>query len=61
MRIYRALGQALGIAVRWGWLSNNLCDRIDTPMYQPERKELWSQDELEEFLEGTKAHRLNPL
>ncbi len=60
LKCHRVLSQALALAVRWGWLAANPCDRVDAPRYQPERKELWTPDELRAFLEGTREHWLHP-
>jgi integrase len=60
-KAYMRLSQALDLAVRWGWLANNPCDRVDAPRYRPERKSLWSLDELRRFLDGTREHWLGPL
>ncbi len=55
------LRQALALAVRWGWIGNNPCDRVDTPRYRPERKQVWTPEQLRQFLAGTTTHRLYPL
>lgn len=60
LKCHRVLSQALTLGVRWGWLAHNPCDRVDTPRYQPKRKDLWSPDELRRFLEGTHDHWLHP-
>lgn len=59
LRVYRAASQALDLGVRWGWLSHNPCDRIDPPRYQPQRKELWTPEQLRSFLQAD--HWLQPL
>lgn len=60
LKVYRALSQALALAVRWGWLANNPAERVDPPKYHPERKTLWTLDQLAIFLEGTAGHWLAP-
>ena len=61
LKCHRTLSQALALAVRWGWLGSNPCDRVDTPRYQPERKELWTAEQLRRFLDGTREHWLGSL
>ena len=61
LKAHRVLSQALALAVRWGWIGNNPCDRVDTPRYRPERKQVWTPAELRRFLDGTTGHRLHPL
>jgi integrase len=61
LKVYRALSQALALAVRWGWLANNPCERVDVPRYRPERKGVWTAKELRRFLDGTADHPLHPL
>ncbi len=61
LKVYRALSQALGLAVRWGWLAHNPCDRVDVPRYRPERKQVWTPKELRRFLGGTVDHPQYPL
>ncbi len=60
LKCHRVLCQALALAVRWGWLAANPCDRVDTPRYQPVRKELWAPDELRAFVGATRGHWLHP-
>jgi len=59
--VYRRLSQALDLAVRWGWLPANPCDRVDAPRYRPERKVMWTPDQLTRFLDGAREHWLYPL
>lgn len=61
LKVYRRLSQALDLAVRWSWIAANPCDRVDTPRYRPERKALWTPEELRLFLTGTEGHWLHPL
>ncbi|MGC8878943.1 MAG: hypothetical protein ACP5R2_06950 [Anaerolineae bacterium] len=55
------LRRACQVGVLWGWLDGNPCDRILRPTYQPERKEVWSADELARLLDGAQGHALYPL
>jgi len=59
--VHRLLHRAFAVAVLWRWLSANPCDRVLPPVYQPQRRELWTHDELQTFLEGTADHWLQPL
>ena len=60
-KMHLRLSQALDLAVRWGWLANNPCDRVERPRYQAHRKELWTREQLRHFLDGTREHWLGPL
>ncbi|MGQ9713379.1 MAG: site-specific integrase, partial [Anaerolineae bacterium] len=61
LKVYRALSMACKLAVRWGWLAQNPCDRVDPPRYRPERREVWTPQQLRAFLDGAKEHWLYPL
>lgn len=61
LKVYRALHAACALAVRWGWLAQNPCDRVDVPRYQAPRKEPWSLQDLRRFLRETEGHPLGPL
>ncbi len=61
LKVYRLLSQALGLAVRWGWLAHNPCQRVDAPNYRPKRKELWTPEHLRTFLCEAEGHWLWPL
>jgi site-specific recombinase XerC len=56
LKAYRALFQALALAVRWGWLASNPAERVDPPRYRAERKTLWTLDQLANFLDGHAGH-----
>jgi integrase len=58
LKAYRALSQALALAVRWNWVGHNPAERVDPPKYQAKRKDLWSPAELAAFIEGTAGHWL---
>lgn len=60
-KVYLRLSQALTMAVRWGWLGANPCERVDAPRYHAERKDLWTAEQLRAFLDGTREHWLGPL
>lgn len=60
-QVYRRLSQALDLAVRWDWLAVNPCQKVDNPVYRPQRKRVWTVEEMRAFLEGTHDHYLYPL
>jgi integrase len=60
-KIHAVLHRACQLAVLWGWLAANPCDRILRPAYRATRKEMWSADELTTFLTGARDHPLYPL
>jgi integrase len=60
-RVHSVLHRALTMGVLWGWLATNPADRVLKPNYRAERKEIWTQDQLMIFLEGTQHHWLHPL
>jgi hypothetical protein len=43
---HRRLTTVFKLAVLWGWMAFNPCERVIPPKYKPKRKELWSQEEL---------------
>ncbi len=61
LKCHRALSQALGLAVRWGWLGNNPCDRVDAPRHRYRRQEMWTREQLRAFLDGTRDDGLHSL
>jgi len=61
LKVYGALRQACALAVRWRWLPDNPCDRVQRPQYRAQRKDVWTSSELSTFLEGTEGHWLHPL
>lgn len=60
-KVYRTLHRACEVAVLWGWLGSNPCDRILRPKHQPERKEVWSEADVRRFLDGARGHPLYAL
>lgn len=60
-KVYRALHRACALAVLWGWLPSNPCDRIVKPRHTYGQREVWTQEELGRFLEGAREHPLYPL
>ncbi len=61
LKCHRVLSQALALAVRWGWLAHSPCERVEAPRHRYARKELWTYEQLQAFLEGTKEHWAYPL
>ncbi|HHX44892.1 MAG TPA: site-specific integrase [Chloroflexi bacterium] len=61
LKAHRVLSQALALAVRWGWIGNNPCDRVDAPLHRYRRHEPWDAGQLRTFLDGTRDHWLGPL
>lgn len=59
--VYVLLHQALKLAVMWGWVLENVCDRVVRPTYRTPRREAWTVDELRRLLDGTRDHWLAPL
>lgn len=59
--VHRMLHRAFAVAVLWRWLPANPCDRVLPPAYKPQRKTLWTQDQLAAFLTGAAEHWLYPL
>lgn len=59
--VYRVLSQALSLAVRWRWLTADVCERVDTPRYRPPRRQVWTTEQTRRFLDGAANHRLYPL
>ncbi len=61
LKAHQVLAPALALAVRWGWLASNPCDRVDAPRYRAKRKTLWTPEQLRRFLDATRDHWLGPL
>ena len=55
------LHAALGLAVRWGWLPQNPCDRVQPPRHHTRRRDVWTPQDLGRFLQGAEGHPLYPL
>ena len=58
---HQILHRALRLAVLWGWLPHNPADRVLPPFYKPQRKDMWTIEQLAAFLDGTREHWLHPL
>ncbi len=58
---YAILHRAGVFAVRWRWLPENPCTRVQKPQWRAPRKTVWTQDQLHTFLIGAREHRLFPL
>jgi integrase len=60
-KCHALLHRAFRIATLWGWLAENPAARVLRPRYTPQRRELWTAEELAAFLAGTREHWLHPL
>lgn len=60
-KVHRLLHRLCKLAVLWGWLASNPCERVLSPKYQALRKELWTPFQLHVFLTGTREHRFHAL
>jgi len=60
-KVHSVLHRALHLAVLWGWLPHNPADRVLPPSYRPQRRAVWTVEQLAVFLEGTREHWLHPL
>ncbi len=60
-KAHAVLHRAFKLAVLWGWLAENPAGRVLRPHYRPERKEVWTPQQLSCFLAGAKGHWLFPV
>ena len=60
-KVHALLHRACRLGVLWSWLAENPCDRVLRPRYAPARREPWTQEELNAFLQGAREHWLYPL
>lgn len=60
-RLHCRLHRMFRLAVVWGWMADNPCDKVLRPQYQAPRREVWTREELAAFLAGTDSHWLAPL
>ncbi len=58
---YMVLHRACAFAVRWRWLVENPISRVQKPQHRAARKDVWTQEQLRTFIEGTREHWLHPL
>ena len=59
--VHALLRMCFDLAVRWRWIGENPCDLVRSPTHRPKPKAMWSQEQLQEFLDGTIEHWLNPV
>ncbi len=59
--VYAVLHQACDFGLRWRWLSENPLDRVQRPAHRAARKAMWTQEQLQAFIEGSREHWLFPL
>lgn len=60
-QVHLFLHRAFKLAVLWGWLPVNPCDRVVPPRYQAPRKDVWDSDALGRFITDASGHRYYPL
>jgi len=60
-KVHRILHRALAQAVLWGWLATNPADRVAAPTYTAARRTLWTEAQLQRFLDASATHRYAPL
>ncbi len=60
-KAHSTLHSACELALRWRWLGHNPADLAQKPSYRPERKALWTEQQLQTFLVGTGGDWLHPL
>lgn len=58
---YVVLRKALGQAVRWGYLNQNLCERVDRPAVKPRAMQVLNPQETVLFLKAASTDRYYPL
>ena len=59
--VYAVLHRACVFAVRWRWLGENPLDRVQRPAHRAARKAMWTHEQLQAFIEGSREHWLFPL
>jgi len=59
--VYAVLHQACDFGLRWRWLSENPLDRVQHPAHRAARKDVWTQEQLQTFIEGSREHWLHSL
>jgi len=58
--VFRLLHRAFTVAVRWGWLPTNPCDRLTPPAYRAPTPSLWTPEQTRRFLTEAHTHWLWP-
>lgn len=55
---HRTLHRAFAVAVRWGWLASNPCDRVQRPRHKPRKPTLWTVEQTRAFIRSAQAYPL---
>ncbi len=58
---HAVLSGALNLAVRFGWLAFNPCERVDRPAWRAPRREVWTPDDLRRFVDDAADYWRFPL
>jgi integrase len=58
---YAILHRACVQGVKWRWLADNPCTRVDRPQHKAAAKVMWTEMQLRVFLDGARPHWLYPL
>jgi integrase len=59
--VHVVLHAACALAVRWGWLADNPCDRVIAPRYAAPRRQVWTAEEATTFFAASGEERDGPL
>jgi integrase len=59
--VHVVLHAACALAVRWGWLAYNPCDRVIAPRYVAPRRQVWTATEAATFFAAIGDERDGPL
>ncbi|MFA5378695.1 MAG: site-specific integrase [Dehalococcoidia bacterium] len=51
-KVHGCLRQMLSLALRWGWVAQNPLQTVKAPRYVPKQKEMWSESEMQRFLQA---------
>ncbi len=60
-QVHSMLHRAFRLAVLWNWVNENPCDRVIRPIHKAKRPHVWSQKQIDSFLDATRDHWLGPL
>ena len=59
--LHSLLHSAFENAVRWGFMSRNICDLVTKPRSMPREKQVLTEEQARQLLEAAKGHRLEAL
>lgn len=57
-KVHAVLRRAFRLGVKWGWVGDDITQRVEAPRYRPERRPLWGVEDLRTFLAGAQSHPL---